>query len=87
MHIIYLYTHTSFFVTLLPMPVSPLPFFLLKAALQNLERKSLRLYNVNRRLLYDDNCAGRDDYFGCLLGWLTFFLLFVLLACFMVLPH
>ena len=38
---------------------------------------------VNRRLLYDDNCAGRDDYFRF---WLRFQIPFVLLAYFMVLP-
>ena len=44
---LFIYAYFFVFVTLLPMSVSPLPFFLLKAALQNFERKSLRLYSVN----------------------------------------
>ena len=80
MHIIYLYTHTSFFVTLASKPRAQ------KSTLIRCQCIPLNCIIVNHRLLYDDSCAGRDDYFGTPLFWLRFQILFVHEAYFMVLP-
>ena len=80
MHIIYVCTHTSFFlVTLASKPRA-------QKSLIQCQCIPLNCIIVNRRLLYDDNCAGRDDYFGTPRFFLRFQFLFVHLAYFMVLP-
>ena len=80
MHIIYSCTHTSFFVTLASKPRAQ------KSTLIQCQCIPLNCIIVNRRLLYDDNCAGRDDYFRFWLRFLRFQILVVLPAYFMVLP-